>query len=138
MMIFHHLGIATASMAEELQFYAMLGYTPSTPIFTDEAQGIRGQFICHQHTHTTSAPMLELLENLHGSGPLDACLQKGVKIYHMAYASTDIEEDAKNLAAQGAKVIQPVRTAVFFAKVCFLMLRNRQLIELVALRSYGE
>lgn len=78
--------------------------------------------------------MLELLENLEANGPLTACLQKGVKVYHMAYASTAIRTDAEAFAAHGAKIIQPVRDAEFFAHVCFLMLRNQQMIELVSLR----
>lgn len=112
----------------ELPIYSALGYAPISPVFVDTTQGIRGQFCT---ARTPSFPQLELLEQLEPSGPLSTCLRNGIKMYHMAFASTDIESDAHLMAREGAKIIQPVHDAVYFENVCFLMLRNRQLIELV-------
>lgn len=130
MLVFHHLGVATHGIAKEFPLYATLGYAMASEIFVDEGQGVRGQFLSH-----AQLPTLELLEDVHNDGPLCTCLRNGIKIYHMAFSVTDIRAEAASLTSQGAKVIQAVRDAVYFDKVCFLMLRNRQLIELVVPRT---
>lgn len=131
MLTFHHLGIATKSIANELPFYEILGYRKVSDLFSDQAQGICGQFIINPDN---GSPMLELLENNGKSGPLDTCLQKGIKIYHMAYSSDRLEQDLEYLTEKGAKIISPLKKGDFFSKVCFMMLKNGQLIEVVELK----
>lgn len=123
----HHLGVATRSIARELPYYEALGYVARSAIFTDERQGIRGLFI-----EAAGQPTLELLENLGPSGPLDDCLTRGIKVYHFAYEARDIEAAAAALTAEaGARVVVPVTGASYFSKICFLMLPNMLLVELV-------
>ena len=123
----HHIGVATRGIEKELPFFEAVGYAPVSPLFTDPARRIRGRFVA-----APGQPTLELLENIDDSGPLDSCLKNGVKFYHLAYASTDIEADCATLATQHrAKVIVPLTPAVYFARVCFLILPNMLMIELV-------
>ncbi len=127
----HHIGVATRGIARELPGFEALGYKPDGDYFTDQTQKIRGLFIS-----APGQPVLELLENLHTSGPLDSCLAKGIKFYHFAYATDNIERSRDELAAKhGAKVIVPVTAAEYFKKVCFLMLPNMMMIELVQLQA---
>ena len=126
---FHHLGLATKSIDQELPIYQSMGYQPCSTIFTDEHQKIRGLFI-----QAHNAPTLELLENLEEHGPLDTFLANRIKIYHMAYATCQIEEDARRLQKEcQAKIFQPITPASYFAYVCFAMLPNLSMIELVQL-----
>ena len=123
----HHLGVATRSIERELPCYEALGYRAVSDPFTDAGQGIRGLFVKAQ-----GQPTLELLENLGPSGPLDDCLARGIKIYHFSYETTDIDAALKALAERtGAKVIVPVTEASYFHRVCFVMLPNMLLVELV-------
>lgn len=127
----HHLGIATRDIQTELKVYETLGYSICSDIFTDERQKIRGLFI-----QAANAPRLELLENLEEKGPLDSLLAKGIKIYHMAYVSKDIVHDATLLETEClAKIFVPIMPATYFDKVCFGMLPNHSIIELVQLKE---
>ncbi len=97
-MWFHHLGIATKSLAEEIRAYAPLGYDPEGDEFVDERQGIRGRFLAG------GGPRLELLEPLPGSITLTPMLTRGVKCYHHAYEVSSIEASTEMLSAARAPV----------------------------------
>lgn len=126
-LVLHHLGVATRSIEKELPCYQALGYTAGSEPFIDEKQGIRGLFIS-----APGQPSLELLENLGPSGPLDDCLSRGMKVYHFAYETKDIESSAQALVkGSGARIIVPPTEARYFRKICFLMLPNMLLVELV-------
>lgn len=130
----HHIGVATRSIECELPAYLSLGYQRVFRAFHDPAQGIRGQFIS-----CPNGPALELLENSGANGPLDSWLQRGVKLYHMAYQTRNIEYDADVLREEcRAKIIVPIMPAVFFEKICFAMLPNMLLIELVQSRKESQ
>ena len=123
---FHHIGVACKNIEKEFSYFSTLGYKASDKIFIDEIQKIKGLFI-----EAPNQPRLELLENLTPDGPLTNFLAKGNKFYHLAYETLNIEEDAKKLCAQGAIIIKPSVPATYFNKVCFLMLKNMLMIELV-------
>ena len=124
---FHHIGVATRGIEKELPTYLLLGYQREDEPFTDPAQGIRGLFLTSE-----GQPRLELLENLEGSKTLDKPLEHGQKLYHMAYLVGDIERAIEVLAANRAKVIAPLKYSAYFgARICFLMLPNMGLIELI-------
>lgn len=126
----HHLGAAARSIEKELLSYEALGYTVCSPYFTDPVQGIRGVFL-----EAPGQPRLELLENAGPTGPLDGWLQRGVKIYHFAYHTPDIEISVQQAVERlKAKVIVPITHAEYFAKICFLMLPNMLMIEFVQLK----
>lgn len=93
---FHHIGVATKNIEKELKIYEKMGYKPSSDIFVDETQKIRGVFI-----EAEGHPRLELLENLNSDGPLTTYLKKGIKFYHFAYESDDIELKFSNIATSG-------------------------------------
>ena len=123
---FHHIGIACKNIKTEAGYFETLGYKPVSEIFVDNNQKIKGLFI-----EAAGQPRLELLENACDDGPLNSCLAKGIKFYHLAYETTDLENVIADFIAQKAMVIKPITDAVYFHKVCFLMTKNMVLIELV-------
>lgn len=126
-MAFHHIGVATRSIEKELPVYLLMGYEKEGEAFEDPAQGIRGLFITAK-----DQPRLELLENLPDSHTLDKPLESGQKFYHTAYYVDDIEAALKMCQNNRAKIISPLKESVYFGKrICFLMLPNMQMIELL-------
>lgn len=123
---FHHIGVATKSIEKELKHFELLGYKPISDIFVDDVQKIKGLFIS-----APGQPCLELLENSDEDGPLNGLLNQGVKFYHFAYETNDLENLVEGMVNQGAFVIVPITKATYFEKICFLMLRNKMIIEIV-------
>lgn len=123
---FHHIGVATNNLDKELKHFAKLGYAPVSDIFTDNIQKIRGLFIA-----ADGQPCLELLENVDDSGPLTSVLSQGIKFYHFAYETNDIDATAADMVANGATIIVPITPATYFEKICFMMMRNKMIVELV-------
>lgn len=126
-MNFHHIGVATNSIEAELSTYRLLGYKREGVPFIDENQGIKGQFIVCE-----GQPRLELLENLEGRDTLTKWIESGVKNYHFAYTVNDIEAAIKVLGKKRFRVISPMKASSYFGKrICFLVMPNRFLIELI-------
>jgi methylmalonyl-CoA/ethylmalonyl-CoA epimerase len=127
MRAFHHLGIACKSIEREEAVYAGLGYQREGERFEDTLQGVRGSFM------TGGGPRIELLENLPGSATLAPWLAKGVRVYHMAYLVDDFDAELAAALRAGWKTMRAPLPAIAFggARVCFLMMPNMQLVELV-------
>lgn len=124
---FHHIGVATKSIEKEIAFYTILGYSQESNIFEDESQGIKGVFISAKNQ-----PKLELLENLPNSNTLDHYLNNNTKMYHSTYVVDNIEKAMEVLINCRAKIISPLKDSTYFGKrICFLMLPNMMMIELV-------
>lgn len=124
---FHHIGVATRSIEKEYQVYTLLGYEKESDCFEDPEQGIRGLFITAK-----GQPRLELLENLAGSHTLDKQIEKNQKFYHAAYYVANIEAVIAYFQMNRAKIISPMKASTYFGKrICFLMLANMSLIELI-------
>lgn len=124
---FHHIGVATRGIDDELAAWELLGYAPEGEAFDDPNQGIRGRFLTAE-----GQPRLELLENLPDSGTLDKLLRSGRKLYHMAYWTDDIEAAIAALRERYAQVLSPLKPSPVFGKrVCFLYLPNMTMIELL-------
>ena len=124
---FHHIGVATRGIEKELPMYLLLGYQKEGKLFADPEQGIRGMFLTAE-----GQPRLELLENLEGSVTLNTPLERGQKLYHMAYLVGNIERAMEIMGANRAKVIAPLKKSVYFGtRICFLMMPNMGLIELI-------
>ena len=124
---FHHIGVATKGIEKELPVYTLMGYEKEGEAFEDPTQGIRGLFITAK-----DQPRLELLENLPDSHTLDKPLENGQKFYHTAYYVDNIEAALEMYKNNRAKVISPLKESVYFGKrICFLMLPNMQMIELL-------
>lgn len=126
-MKFHHIGVASRQIEKELPLYRLLGYEKEGDAFEDSVQGVRGMFMT-----ADGQPRLELLENLPGSHTLDTPLNQNQKLYHAAYCVKDIETAMDLLIRNRAKVISPLRKSAYFGRrICFLMLPNMMLLELV-------
>lgn len=122
---FHHIGVACRSIEKELPVYTLMGYEEEGACFEDPGQGIRGLFL-------NGNPRLELLENLDGSQTLDQPLKRGQKLYHTAYRVERIEKAVEIMTRNRAKIISPLKPSVYFgARICFLMLPNLSMIELI-------
>ncbi|MEP7063563.1 MAG: VOC family protein [Betaproteobacteria bacterium] len=129
-LVFHHVGVACADIESEAARLAPLGYAREADVFTDPRQGVRGVFLVGQ------APRLELLEPLHGAngGVLAPWLKQEIKLYHLAYETTDLAMSIERLRGERAKLVVPPIAAVAFGgrAIAFLMLANRMLVELIA------
>lgn len=124
---FHHIGVATKDIEKEFGTFAFLGYARSSDIFEDERQGIRGLFL-----EAKGQPRLELLSNLGESQTVTPMLESGNKMYHFAYLVSDIEKALSVLTNAKAKIISPLKDSTYFGKrICFLLMPNRYMIELV-------
>ena len=127
----HHIGVVTRGIEEELPIFEMLGYCKTSEIFIEPGQKVRGLFIA-----APGQPVLELLENMENGGPLAGALAKGIKFYHFAYAVPDVDKALERLLALcRAKVIVPANEGVYFKRICFVMLPNMMLVELIEPRQ---
>jgi methylmalonyl-CoA/ethylmalonyl-CoA epimerase len=126
-MNFHHIGIACTDLDAEAASLASLGYTPEAHDFTDPVQGIRGRFM------VGGGPRLELLVSSGDSRVLTPWLDRGVKMYHLAYEVRSLPEAMDRLIAGRARVVSDPRAAVAFGgrQIAFLALPNMQLVEII-------
>jgi methylmalonyl-CoA/ethylmalonyl-CoA epimerase len=125
---FHHLGVACRDLDDEERVFAALGYRREGDEFHDPVQGVVGRFL------VGGGPRLELLRNDADPGVLSPWLKKGVRFYHVAYEADDLNLRAASLAKSGAKeVVAPVPAVAFGGRrICFYMLPNMTLVELIA------
>lgn len=125
--LFHHLGYATRGVEAELPMFESLGYVREGDSFSDPIQGISGCFIAG------AGPRIELLENLPGSETLTPWLDKGVRIYHMAYVAAAFMQAIEWAKLNRAKLIVPPTPSVAFngRNICFVMFRNGVLLEFI-------
>jgi len=132
---FHHVGVACRDLQVEMERLAPLGYVMEGSFFIDETQGVEGAFLIG------GGPRLELLRPLHEQGVLTPWLKTGTKLYHLAYAAGDhLQEEASALRKQGAKVVVPPVAATAFngAYICFLMMPNMLLVELIGVSDDAQ
>lgn len=124
---FHHIGVATKDFNRELSVFSFLGYTKSSEYFEDYLQGIKGIFL-----EAKNQPRLELLANIEGSNTVTPMLESGNKMYHFAYTVSNIEKAVEVFTNARAKIISPLKQSTYFKKrICFLMLPNLYMIELI-------
>ncbi len=123
---FHHYGVACLNIDEEFNKYK--NYNKSD-YFMDEVQGVKGLFI----TSDCKLPTMELLENLKNSNTVTPYLGLKSGIYHAGYLTKDIQKTYNFLInTLGAKVISDMKPSAYFKKrICFLMLKNTKIIELI-------
>jgi RimJ/RimL family protein N-acetyltransferase len=124
---FHHIGVATNGIESEADVFGMLGYVREDTVFEDPQQGVRGVFM-----KAEGLPRLELLENLPGSSTLNVWINSGIKMYHFAFRIDNIIEAQDVLNRNRIKTISPLKMSTYFgSRICFLLLPNRYLIELI-------
>ncbi len=126
-MQFHHLGVATRSIAREANIWSAIGYEQEGEVFSDVVQGVRGIFL------VGPGPRLEILEPLRESKVLDGWLDRGIKIYHHAFEVRDINATLNNVMNMGAKIIvDPVHSVAFEGRlISFVMFPGMNLIEFI-------
>ena len=126
-MKFHHIVIACNNIEKDKKNYQLLGYSFESSIFEDTAQGVKGIFATAKNQ-----PCIELLENLAESSTLTPWLENGVKMYHIGYLVKDIKKACHYMEKIKAKLMSPMKESNYFkSKICFFMLQNRILIELI-------
>ncbi len=93
-LVFHHIGVATKSIESEMPFFNALGFVYEAE-FSDEKQGVRGVFLTPKAYSSSTLPIcrFELLENLPNSKRLDNYLKNHHKLYHIAFASENLQAD---------------------------------------------
>jgi len=126
-MEFHHIGIACKNIETETRHYALLNYHKEGDDFIDPNQGVTGRFL------VGGGPRLELLSQIEGSSTLGPWLNSGIKMYHHAYLTNNMESAINKLVLQRARLVTPPTPAVAFNgnNICFLMLPTMSLIELI-------
>jgi len=125
---FHHIGVATESVARDEAVYTQLGYQREGEEFVDPGQGVRGLFL------VGPGPRLELLEPHAGSPTLDPWLCAGSRLYHQAYEVHDLSAslDSARKELRAHIIRAPMPAPAFGGRpVSFLILRNRSIIELI-------
>lgn len=127
----HHIGVACKNLEKEKKIFEKLGFIKEAD-FIDERQGVKGEFVIPKN-NLFPQYRFELLSNLHENGVLDNYLKNKTKMYHIAYESKNIQNDLNLLCDNGIIVID-IMKASYFAKLCFIMMSNNLLIELVELK----
>ena len=126
---FHHVGVACRSIDREQAAYAPLGFTADGPKFEDPVQRIRGLFL------SNAGYRVELLEAIDpdGSSPLEPFLRRGIKLYHQAFETPDLDASIATLVDAGAVVsVAPVAAVAFGGRrIAFLMQPGLNLVELI-------
>lgn len=124
---FHHIGYATAALDREAALFATLGFRAEGEVFSDATQGIRGLFM------TGAGPRIELLENLPGASTLTPWLERGVRMYHLAYLVPDMPAALAWAQGQRAKVaVAPVPAVAFGGRhIAFVVFRQGLMLEFI-------
>jgi methylmalonyl-CoA/ethylmalonyl-CoA epimerase len=127
-LVFHHVGIACERIEDEIRHYELLGYRAEGPIFEDSRQVIRGLFM------RAGTMQIELIEPLSPESPVCTFLARGIQMYHQAFVSHNLRAAVRVLIDKGAVIVSHPKPAIAFGgrQVCFLLLPNRSLIELIA------
>jgi len=124
---FHHVGVACKDLDREEETFSLLGYSREGEDFFDPIQCVSCRFLAGQH------PRLELLVAGKGSGVLSSWLNAGVKLYHLAYETRDLDGTIAKLRERNAKlVVAPVPGTCYDGRrIAFLVLSNRLMVELI-------
>jgi methylmalonyl-CoA/ethylmalonyl-CoA epimerase len=126
---FHHIGIATASIARTSKYYVEVGYTMTDPV-VDTIQDIRISFL-----RKDGMPAVELLEPVDEKSPVNTILKQmgGTAPYHCCYVVQDINKAINDLKHQKFIQLSKPQPAVAIDNhpVCFLYNKDVGLIELV-------
>jgi methylmalonyl-CoA/ethylmalonyl-CoA epimerase len=126
----HHVGAVVRSLEEAVPLYtAALGLVQQTPIIDDPVQQARLVMMADPG----GGPGYELIEPLGESSPLASQARRGANPAHTAFEVADLDAELTRLRSLGALIVQAPAPALLFggARVAFVFLRSRDLIELV-------
>lgn len=127
---FHHVGVACRNLDREQTVFEAMGYRLEGEPFEDPIQGIRGRFL------TGVGPRVELVAPLGSDvNVLTNVLGHGVKMYHLAFTTSDMELSLDEAArARGKLMVAPVPAVAFGGqRIAFVFLPNMLLMELIEL-----
>ncbi|HET7603718.1 MAG TPA: VOC family protein [Gemmatimonadales bacterium] len=126
-MEFHHIGVACRGLEAESEAFSALGYAQEGSDFEDPVQGVRGRFL------VGAGPRLELLAPLRREGVLTPWLQRGTKLYHLAYRTRNLAESLARLKLARARVmVAPIPSVAFGGSdIAFALMPNLLLLELI-------
>jgi len=124
---FHHIGYACTDFEKEMHCFTLLGYRQKDSDFIDETQGVEGRFLI-----ADNQPEIELLKNSENSTTLDYWIRNKIKVYHFAYTVKNFDEALKKFKNSKSIVARQPEISKYFGKrICFVMLPNMFLIELI-------
>lgn len=111
-----HLGIAVENIAESLKVYEKLLGTSCYKVEEVESEGVKTAFL------QVGESKIELLEATNPSSPIAKFLsKKGKGIHHIAFDSSNIEEDIRRLKNEGFELIhQTPKEGADNKKIAFL------------------
>lgn len=133
-LVFHHIGVAcqpdALAQSSEREKFELLGYSCEGEEWVDERLGMRGQFMV---ASDSGAPRMELVAPYGSQSPVTSWLERGIKLYHLAYLATDLSAELEHMREKRAKLMLPPTPAVAFGgrRVAFVMLPNLLLVELI-------
>jgi catechol 2,3-dioxygenase-like lactoylglutathione lyase family enzyme len=129
---FHHLGLAASDPEAAAHFLSGLGYRIGETIY-DPLQNVRLAMCAHDHM-----PDVEIISPADGPGPLDKLLSshKDGLVYHMCYASADLDSSLDALEADerfSVRSIAPPTEAILFGgkRVSFYLIEGVGVIEII-------
>ena len=126
---FHHIGIASRNINTEIPIYEEIGYTVSSKVFSDPLLGIKCVFM------EGTGPRIEIVmpQDVENHNVLDSWLNKGVKMYHLAFITSDLDITIEKAKLTGGKIVVPPTPAVAFdgRNISFIIFRNMSLIEYI-------
>ncbi len=131
---FHHIGVAchpdALTHGAEREELDLLGYCLEGEEWADDRLGMRGQFMV---AADAGAPRLELVVPYGDRSPVTSWLERGIKLYHLAFLATDLSAELDRMRKHRAKLMLPPTPAVAFGgrHVAFVMLPNLLLIEMI-------
>lgn len=124
---FNHLGYASTNFDEDLKSLSLLGYQPTTSAIVDPLLNVKVMFL------KGIGPTIELVSPINSSKHMDVWLKQRAKTYHYAYNVKDINSAVDHFTGLGCIIVQAPLPAIAFSerRVCFIMLENRVLVELI-------
>jgi methylmalonyl-CoA/ethylmalonyl-CoA epimerase len=124
---FHHVGVACRDIERERRELEHVGYAPEGTEFMDPIQGIKGLFLAEPGSR------LELVSPTAPGGVLQPWLDRGSKMYHLAFVVADLRLELDRLIGfRGRLVVGPVPAVAFGGRdIAFVMLPNMMLVELI-------
>ena len=129
----HHFGIACENIRKSKKHYEELGFQVASELITDSDRNLDYLFLKNGEI------LIELISKNDSMlrSDIDIILEQkkivGNKIYHIGYASTNIELDVINLVQQGYKLIKAPSPAIAVdnRRVAFLIHVDLGVVELV-------
>ena len=127
----HHVGIVVEDIEAGIQRYkVMFGFVPITEVVDDPVQKV--SVVLLSGPELGSVPV-ELIAPLADDSPVSKILKGNVRLYHLCFLVTDIEEELKKFRSNGAIIISgPVPADLFEGKrIAFVYTPDNYVVELL-------